>query len=55
MKWLSLSLLFGLWAPMAFAKALCPEPIQVGYDNWPPTITMSLTHRNRCAVMPSRC
>ena len=36
MKWLSLSLLFGLWAPMAFAKALCPEPIQVGYDNWPP-------------------
>ena len=36
MKWLSLSLLFGLWAPMAFAKALCPEPIEVGYDNWPP-------------------
>lgn len=35
MSWLSLSLLFGLWAPMAFADAL-PEPIEVGYDNWPP-------------------
>lgn len=36
MKWISYCLLCGLWAPMAFAKALCPEPIQVGYDNWPP-------------------
>ena len=36
MKWLSCCLLLGLWAPMALAKALCPEPIQVGYDNWPP-------------------
>lgn len=36
MKRISGCLLLGLWAPIAFAKALCPEPIQVGYDNWPP-------------------
>ena len=36
MKWITHSLLLGLWAPMVFAKALCPEPIEVGYDNWPP-------------------
>ncbi|MGL4250496.1 MAG: substrate-binding periplasmic protein [Aeromonas sp.] len=36
MKWITHCLLLGLWAPMALAKALCPEPVQVGYDNWPP-------------------
>ncbi|MGY3915808.1 substrate-binding periplasmic protein [Aeromonas australiensis] len=36
MNWYTCVLLFSLWGPKVFANVMCPEPIRVGYDNWPP-------------------
>lgn len=36
MKWLFGVLMLVCWAPFSSASELCPAPLRVGFDNWPP-------------------
>ncbi|MCZ0751621.1 substrate-binding periplasmic protein [Aeromonas enteropelogenes] len=36
MKWTAYCLLLCCWMPQAFSASLCPAPLRVGFDNWPP-------------------